>query len=191
MRWLLLLWFPAGVWAQNLVPNSSFECGEDFCSAFQSTEIAIFSKYACSWSVPTALGTTDIFSMRSFSACYSFPGPGFGFKQGSQLPRNGQRFAGIYSYSKMLSPDTTSYREYLQVKLNKSLLAGETYCAEMHVSRAELGRWASNNLGIRFNMESVGTFDFKTLPPFPSGVSRLGDSARMSGLFIFSKYSYL
>lgn len=167
MRWLIILCFPVSVFAQNLVPNGSFECGEDLCDAFQSNHIAVFEKYACSWSVPTALGTTDIFSMRSPSFCYSFPGPGIGFHQGSQMPRSGQRFAGMYVYTKGLSSDTTSYREYLQVKLNRPLKPGETYCAEMFVVRTENGRWASNNLGMRFNMEAVKTFDFKTLPLSP------------------------
>lgn len=197
MRWLLVLCVPVTGWAQNLVPNGSFECGEDFCGAFQTTEIAIFSKYACSWSVPTARGTSDIFSMRSQSFCYTFPGPGLGFKQGFQRPRSGQRFAGIYTYSKLQSPDTTSYREYLQVKLNRPLKPNETYCAEMFVSRTEVGRWASNNLGMRFNMQPESTFDFKTLPLKPQFLETqiITDTAnwvRIGGFFEPDEaYSYL
>lgn len=88
----------------------------------------------------------------------------------------------------MLSPDTTSYREYLQVKLNRPLKPNETYCAEMFVSRAEQGRWASNNLGMRFNMQPESTFDFKTLPLKPQFLETqiIADTAnwvRIGGFF--------
>jgi hypothetical protein len=172
MRWLLLLLLPAGVWAQNLVPNGSFECGEDFCSAYQITEVTIFNKYACSWSVPTH-GTTDVFSTLTPPACYThMPNSGIGIRQGNQMPRSGSRFAGIYTYSKGLSPDTTSYREYLQVKLNRPLKPNQTYCAEMFVSRTEEGRWASNNLGMRFNVGPIQTLDYKTLLLSPQIVEK-------------------
>ena len=125
-------------WSQNMVPNGSFECGQDFCDAYQTPQVEQFSKYACEWSVP-GRGTTDIYStLITNQVCYArMPNSLSGYKQGTQSPRTGNRFAGLYSYSKELSPDTSSYREYLQVKLNKVLVPGEKYCAEMYVSNAE------------------------------------------------------
>lgn len=166
--YLILLLLPLPAWSQNIVPNGSFECGEDFCNAFQTPQLDEFSRFACFWSVPTT-GTTDIFStLIPVYECYGhMPYYGEFFHQGTQWPRTGNRFAGIYTYSQGRSSDTTSYREYLQIKLNNPLKQGETYCAEMYVSHSEAGRWAANNLGMRFNMEPIRTFDFKTLPLEP------------------------
>jgi len=165
---ILLLALPMNALSQNLVPNGSFECGEDFCSAFQTPEIAQFSKYACHWTCPTN-GTSDIFStLIPNNECYThMPYFGVNYHQGTQLPRTGNRFAGIYSYSKGLGSDTISYREYLQVKLNKALTPGEKYCTEMYVSLAENVFYAANNLGIRFNVEEthVSTYTYLDFVP--------------------------
>jgi len=150
--------------AQNLVPNPSFECGEDFCGPYQPDQTKNFKRYACDWTVP-GTGTSDVFSTKIENIyCFSrMPAFGENYHVGSQLPRTGKRFAGIYTYSKFASSDTTSYREYIQVKLNKPLKSGEKYCSEMYVSATEHNRYFANNFGMRFNVNETFVSDFKYL----------------------------
>jgi hypothetical protein len=148
--------------AQNLVPNGSFECGEDICDAYQSPQVADFSRYACGWSCPNQ-GTTDIFTTKiPITECYThMPYSGPNYHQGNQLPRTGSRFAGIYTYG--TGGDTVSYREYLQVPLEQPMIPGEKYCAEMYVSKAETNYYSSNNLGMSFQTQGSYTFDYAPL----------------------------
>ncbi len=150
---ILLLALPMNALSQNLVPNGSFECGEDLCIPVQLYNIDTFSKYACEWTVPTS-GTSDIFSILvTDPACYThMPSSLSSVSLGSQLPHTGNRFAGIFTYSKgFILHDTSSYREYLQVKLNKEIEPGQKYCGEMYVSLAENSKYASNSIGMWFN----------------------------------------
>ena len=136
--------------SQNLVNNPSFEEGLDRCEPnFEARE---FIYLATNWSCPTS-GTSDIFSTEiSNKACYSsMPYAGtdrsyYEVHTGTQKPRTGKRFAGIYTYG--LRSDTSVYREYLQVNLKEPLIPGEYYCIKAHVSRAGFVRFATNNLGI-------------------------------------------
>lgn len=131
------------VLAQNLVRNPSFEEGEeDFCNPLPFA--SMFRHYVFHWSGPTG-GTPDIFSSRIVNkSCWAaMPSttPGVGPRIGSQAPRTGQRFAGIYTYIDW------GYREYMQVELFTPLVPGEYYCASMYVSLADEVQMASNNLG--------------------------------------------
>lgn len=145
-------------WSQNLVPNPSFECGIDFCYA--TSDSKEFGNYACHWLSPTA-GTSDILSMLSNWTCQTSAGHYgvFGF----QLPRTGQRFAGIFSYQ-----NSEPYRDYLQVKLDVALIPGELYCAELYTSRSDLFDLSINNLGFYFHDEQITRYDsYNTLEYTP------------------------
>ena len=171
---LLLLLNATPALAQNLVPNSSFECGTDICTAYQLPDILQFSTHACNWSVPTT-GTSDIFSTKVNSTdCYTrMPDNVYRDQLSPQFPRIGTRFAGVFTYSKDLSPDTTSYREYLQVKLSKPLKAGEKYCAEMYVAPNTKVRFAANNIGMRFNVNELPYVNnFKPLNLVPQVIEK-------------------
>ena len=175
--------------AQELVPNGSFECGVDYCTYFQYPQIEEFSKYACGWSVPGA-GTSDIYSSKlpEHTCSMYMPRPDLYNHLGSQPPRTGSRFAGIHGYSKGLSSDTTSYREYLQVALNQPLKTGEKYCAEMYVSAAELVNYASNNLGMRFNLTQTFVSHYTYLKFVPQIIEKkiVDDTSkwvRIAGVF--------
>lgn len=77
---------------------------------------------------------------------------------GSQLPRTGNHFAGIYTFNRPIPggiPDVVGYREYLEVELTTPLVPGKYYCAEMYVSLAEGPRYASNNLGMYFHTDPI------------------------------------
>jgi hypothetical protein len=149
--------------AQNLVFNNSFECGENRCdpTVFASD----LGQNACGWSCPQR-GTTDVFSTKILNkACFcSMPYNGTDTNDGtahvgSEMPRSGNRFAGIYTYGLTLAKDT-SYREYLQTKLIEPLIPGQNYCGKMYVSRAEHLKYASNNLGMHFSDQllNIGSY---------------------------------
>ncbi len=90
-----------------------------------------------------------------------------------QYPRIGNRFAGVYIYTKDMTTDTTSYREYLQVKLNKPLKTGEKYCAEMYVAPNSAVRLAANNIGMRFNVNEIPfVSNFKPLNLVPQVIEK-------------------
>ncbi len=139
--------------SQNLVKNPSFEIGVDVCEPnFSGND---FPSLAVNWSCPSA-GTSDLYSTQiSDKTCYShmpYAGADRSLSQlhiGSQLPRTGNRFAGIFCYD---SPngEVRDYKEYIQAELTEALIPGEFYCFKMYVSRAEFGRFATNNIGAYF-----------------------------------------
>jgi CHU_C Type IX secretion signal domain len=195
IAWVIIGLFPLLSMAQNLVPNPSFECGEDLCDPFTPTDVAHFSKYACEWSVPSWDGTSDIHSTKvTDSRCFTKqPNDGdlsVGYKPGSQTPRTGRRFAGMYSYSMKHGPAGESYREYIQVKLNAVLVPGDTYCAEMFASAAENQYYFNNNLGMSFiNEEITRQIWHSVLPLTPQIVEKriISDTlnwAKIGGTFI-------
>lgn len=182
----ILLWCCTKVLsAQNLVPNPSFECGQNFCGPFQVPEIQNFSFYACGWSVP-GIGTSDVFSNKSSPVCYTYTASSDSYSLGRQRPRTGDRYAGIVSGSKELSGDTAfSYREYLQVKLTKTLKVGGTYCAEMYASPADYQKFYGNNLGMRFNVNStaVGNSAFINQRPQIESKTVITDTTKWTRIY--------
>jgi hypothetical protein len=90
---------------------------------------------------------------------------------GSQLPRTGNRFAGVITYNG--ATDYPNYREYIQVGLKEPLVPGEYYCAEMYVSLAEYLKFASNNLGMYFSDNIISDYlNSETLPVTPQIVKK-------------------
>ena len=146
---IIFLLLPSFMWAQNLVPNPSFECGVDLCSPTQ--DASMYGYYACNWSCPT-LGTSDVLSTQLSKDCFSampYDESVPHFHTGSQLPRTGNRFAGIVTYA-----GSSGFREYIQVQIDEPLVPGEDYCFEMYVSLGEEVAFASNNLGSSFTNNS-------------------------------------
>jgi gliding motility-associated-like protein len=154
---IILLVLPIVISAQNLVPNPSFECyEEDPCEFTNDSQLAVFPKRACSWSLPNE-GTSDIFSSIVSPSCWtSMPNSSYSNAPylvpfGSQNPRTGKRFAGLFTYFGNQFPSyEPSYREYIQVGLLEPLLPGKSYCAEMFVSVSERPRYATNKLAMCF-----------------------------------------
>jgi len=154
---VLFVLFSFCVEAQNLVLNPSFECGTDICS--EDEQPLSFGDYACHWSCPT-FGTSDIFSsLISNKACYSGIYNHSSLPLGSQKPRTGDRYAGVYTYEGGPANSSVSYREYLQIKLTAPLIPGEYYCAEMYVSAADIFNYTCNGLGMYFSKDAVSVYD--------------------------------
>jgi len=149
--------------AQNLVPNPSFECGDDYCNANTTPGLV----RACLWNCPT-YSTPDIFTTQlQNKACYSsvpYDGTNPYYHYGSQLPRTGNRFAGIYTWDE---PVKDLYREYLQIKLQTPLIPGEYYCTEMYVSLAEIPHYGANNLGMYFSDQEIQDVQFGSYANLP------------------------
>ncbi|MCB9227592.1 MAG: T9SS type A sorting domain-containing protein [Chitinophagales bacterium] len=113
--------------AQNLVPNHSFET-QSGCPSVSEITVAEY------WNSPTS-GTPDLFN----SNCPS--------QNSSALTGIGS--AGFYAYSKF-----PNNREYIQVRLNESLIQGHTYCVEFNVKRTNF-LYGIGGIGAYFDTDST------------------------------------
>lgn len=123
-----------GFGQNNLVPNGSFESLEKKSKAGEG-EISL----VLPWISPSEENQADIY----------VPGN----KKGYAMPTNnkgymdaevGDNYAGFraFSYREKLP------RTYLQVKLNKALIAGKKYCVKFNVALSKTSKYASNNIGM-------------------------------------------
>ena len=135
--------------AQNLAPNYSFE-QFDTCPS-TTTQIC----FAIPWFQPTQPTGMNVCSGSStdyFNTCCSCPFlvgtpyNGFGF----QYAKTGLAYAGFACYHP--NPD---YREYLEVKLIDSLIAGKKYCISFYLSLANGSTCGIDSMGIYFSNDSV------------------------------------
>jgi hypothetical protein len=155
-------------YSQNLVPNSGFECfEEEVCTYFTSWNNRAFHLSACGWDIANFGGSPDVFSTKISETCWNkMPTNSYVFEGGSrvigsQMPRTGNRFAGIFTYSETEGFPLFSYREYLEMELSATLVAGQKYCGEVYVSLAETPQYASNNIGIYISDHKI---DYSDLP---------------------------
>ena len=119
----------------NLVLNSSFESIEGKLKKLSQIS------FASDWQSPTAL-KADLFS-KSIKGDISVPENIYG----KEYPKDGDNYAGILTFSY----NNKKPRTYLQTKLIKSLTSGLDYCINVHISLADLSRYAIDNIGIHFS----------------------------------------
>ena len=147
--------------AQNLVPNPSFEI-------INAPPDTVFSGYCYlytggfspplsqepPWDTPTN-GSPDPYNICSHPiSSASIPMNWAGYQQ----PHSGNGYAAQAFY-------LGSYREYIQVELDTPLVAGNKYCASFYVNRADSSKLACNNFGMYFS--TTHTFIANQLPlPF-------------------------
>jgi gliding motility-associated-like protein len=134
----------SSVHGQNLVVNPSFEITATNCGAFGGE--GFFTDLAGSWDNANNNTPGDSCSSPDlFSACNLFvttmPGGVLGF----QYSHTGTRHAGFITHEPL-----SQYREYIQGRTSSPLMAGQTYCVSMYVSRADATPYATNNIGVRF-----------------------------------------
>ncbi|MEI9919749.1 MAG: gliding motility-associated C-terminal domain-containing protein [Bacteroidota bacterium] len=155
-----------------MILNPSFECGYDFCGAFQGSQEEIFSVYACDWLISGG-GTTDIYSTKVFPKECMMHQPYEGNPHsatGDQLPNTGQRFAGLFTWNypnPQATPDENEYREYLQIKLTEPTVPGDVYCFEMYASLADFSKFASNGLGMALSVDLAWPISYNALKLSP------------------------
>jgi OmpA-OmpF porin, OOP family len=127
----------AGVYAQNLVPNPSFEelsrCPHSF-----STDKKDF--IVPGWESPTN-GTPDHFHSCSWGEA-DVP---FNWA-GSANAHTGKAYAGMYVWNKRT--DNKSYREYIQCELAEPLVKGDKYILEFYFKLASYSVYTSNRIGM-------------------------------------------
>lgn len=160
LLFLLLLLAGAGVYAQNLVVNPSFENTSSNCGNFGGEG---FGTDLLNWNNANSnVGGDSCSSPDLFSACNTLPfigGPSptnmpnslLGF----QYSRTGTRHAGIITYAPGIATGCTAvgndnYREYIQGRTSAPLVAGQTYCVAMYVSLGDNVVWGTNNIGVYF-----------------------------------------
>ena len=136
--------------SQNLVSNPSFEiyvdCPEDY--TVESIKMLVPN-----WYLPTK-GTSDYFN--SCSRLQVNVPENF---IGHMYAKNGQAYAGFILYKKpqkdSLIKISLNYREYLQTKLNKTLLPGKSYEVKFYYAVATYSTYAINNIGIDFSKKKI------------------------------------
>ncbi|MEO6882454.1 MAG: gliding motility-associated C-terminal domain-containing protein [Bacteroidia bacterium] len=139
----------------NLVPNPSFE-NYSTCPSSISDIID-----ATPWESPT-LGTPDYFNTCSpdtspFSA--NVPSN----YQGYQQAHTGNAYVGIFVAVKF-PPNTSDFREYLQVKLTDSLKINHNYCVSFFLNLSDSSEYAINNIGIYFSTKQPYRSTYGKLP---------------------------
>lgn len=181
--------------AQNLVPNHSFE-EADTCWPFLGFYYP--SDGPLEWY--SAGGTVDYF--QSCNGSGSDVGVPLNI-MGHQIPQQGTSYAGVITYY-----DALSWREYLAVQLDTTMVVGQTYQASMYVNTAWGGTaeypqaWmASNRIGMRFAVSEPGQWEWGDPVPAPTNFAQIyhqnivTDTATwtlVSGAFVAdSAYRYL
>lgn len=131
-------------WAQNLVPNPSFEelirCPHSF-----STDRKDF--IVPGWTSPTR-GTPDQFHGCSWGEAdvpYNWAG--------SSNAKTGKGYVGIYVWMKQTA--SNDYREYVQCELAEPLRSGIRYRVEFYYKLASYAVYAANRIGLHLSSEQL------------------------------------
>lgn len=146
-----------GLCQYNLVPNPSFE---DTLNCYGPWNCNCSLEIAFPWFNPTQ-GTADIFT--SFSSC------GYSANLAMQMPRTGQVFAGLYA-------EVGELREYIEIKLNDSLLSNHVYCIGFYISKSNFCSGAIDRIGAYLSHDSLislNAFNFPVIPQIESAQGSL------------------
>lgn len=166
---LCMLFFFGESYAQdhlNLVPNGSFEEYNECPSSWSKVDIVgAPPRYLKNWVAPT-WGSTD-----HYHACFleRFTEPkldevGVPFNWAGEVPAvDGEGYAGIYLHvsDDMFWQISEPYREYLQVRLVRPMIAGNDYCFSFYARPMDsiasyfqgCTLFASHFLGANFSVE--------------------------------------
>lgn len=159
----------------NLVPNPSFEdtlgCPTTLASLYKTTY----------WTSPT-WGSPDYFNTCNTGNA-GVPNNLFG----KQFAFGGNAYIGISIYDLSI---TSSYREYIQVKLQQTLTSGNKYWVSFYVSLADSNDYAIKEIGAYFSDIEVNKSMDTTLsfiPQIQYNASVISDKinwTKISGSFI-------
>lgn len=135
--------------AQNLVPNPSFET--------VNCQNSFFLPWGCTiennlpWTA-TTLGSPD-----SYNSCHSGSNYMYGTPEnytGSQHAKSGNGYAGIFTYSTEQGQD--EYREYISVAMSSDLQAGSSYKISYYVSLADHSQYSTYAPSAYISDNSIG-----------------------------------
>lgn len=137
------------LFAQNLVPNPSFENYTNCPTGFGQIYYAYPWFQPCTYSGNTTNSSnSELFNTCSSSSNVDIPSNTFG----TQNARTGYGYAGIWADN-----GTANILEYLEVPLISTLIAGKTYCVEFYVSLSDNSTRAISNIGAYFSIDSLLT----------------------------------
>lgn len=146
----LFIGLSSTICGQNLVPNPSFEeysvCPD---AGNENIESALY------WISPTAY-SPDYYNSCATDSIFgqSVPNNGFGY----QHAKTGNAYAGFISMIE------TNAREYIQVELSDTLIAGAQYDVKFYVSAADSSPYIANQIGAYFSVNSITNNDLLLLP---------------------------
>ncbi len=141
---ILSIFFFEEAFAQvNLVPNPSFEQLVSCPNSQGQINLANpwFQPFTDSNGIQQS--STDLYSSCNNGSW------GINNVNGFQLPKTGNSYIGASYYVGVVT-----HREYLEVKLNDSLLNNQTYCVTFYVSLADRCNYAASNFGVYFSNDS-------------------------------------
>lgn len=152
---ILILLSCSNLFAQNLVPNGDFE-------TYQSCPIAPQNFQINNWYNPSVYPSTPDY----FNQCAGTV-PTWVLQY--QLDHSGGvGYIGIYGFITGISSGCQGCREYIQVEITESLIAGSKYCVEFYVALTEYSDIAITDLGAYLSDSSVYLIDSLNLPVVPS-----------------------
>jgi gliding motility-associated-like protein len=143
---LFLLTVNLKIFAQNLVPNGSFEQVYKPSKSRYSGNI----EHALPW-FPAGIGSPDLINQGNYN---------YGFKKAF----SGTYYAGII----LFDADNKEFREYLSVKLLNKLEINKTYTIKMSVAAAKQSFYYTDELGISFTPDSLISNDWNTISVVPN-----------------------
>ena len=124
----------------NFIENGSFESTKGKLKGLGGIEVAE------GWFSPTS-SKADIFSNDNKIPDISTTGNKFGKEE----PKNGNKYAGIVSFSY----GDKVQRTYISKEMKYPMQKGVKYCVSMYVSLAELSKYASNQLAFQFTNKAL------------------------------------
>jgi gliding motility-associated-like protein len=139
----------SSLYAQNMVPNNSFETGPGVqCGVFATGD---FDNSVSDWYSPTA-GNPALFSTQVAASCWNYQ-PNSTFVgppclPGPQLPKTGNVHAGIT----IRGDFGQQQRDYIQIQLSQTMVPGRYYRVAFNVSFADSSQYASSNIGAWFTI---------------------------------------
>lgn len=161
-----LVFLTSYVKSQNLVPNGSFELHSGCPTAGGQIN------FATPWYNPNTL-SPDYFNTCGSSG-FDVPVNIWGY----QFPRTGSAYSEIGVYGAVSS---SSAREYIQVQLTDTLIAGKLYCVSFFVSQAGASSLVSSytpiaisEIGLLFSNNSIIVGNYNPLPFTPQIISPSG-----------------
>jgi len=128
----------SGLFAQNLVPNPSFEQVPDDTREKDIKAFGLVNPISLEWSGATDQ-SPDLFLVREKESKVSAPCNSYGYQE----PKDGDFYAGFVAYSKT----SKLKRSYLQVQLTEKLEENQMYCVSFDISLADLSRYAVPDIG--------------------------------------------
>lgn len=147
---------PKPTFAQNLVPNHSFEILRNLPvkknrnNYFKYEPKSGFIPYKVNLAFWTAASITTpdlrIHSPANYYECKRK------FKN-CDKPHTGENSVGIITWQ--VNSKVETYREYLQIKLNQALTVNDTVFVEMWVAKEREAKLVSNNIGFHFSMKRI------------------------------------